>query len=285
MNRRSPLQKHSKRRDNVGDDVVVDVDQALDCVFTVHDASASERYLNNREELHVHFLAPINRLRIVSNYYCLVFNKSSVHLEARGDKRHISASAGYESSAARMKKGDWQQTMFVDVRQIVQLPEGMRCVIIPSVVRLQTLDDCLGRWVYPTNLRDTGAIEHMPSRAEIPLPILIPEDGELGLLRYILRERDRVLRGEGISEMVKCAPEPMENLADHKGEGVDRHRTKNRNFDDEAVGLATVWLREGSASFAAHPGSKLNLQVFQLCSRPYKLEQVSVVHGRGADSL
>jgi hypothetical protein len=53
---------------------------------------------------------------------------------------------GFNRGPLKNSLGDQWQSMFVEVREFVQQPEWMRCILTAALVRLQTLNLCLRQW-------------------------------------------------------------------------------------------------------------------------------------------
>lgn len=74
---------------------------------------------------------------------CAVLKRSEVDTEGAGQAGNLgNVVPGTDSHLC-----DVRRSMFVYVAKLMQLPEGIRRELIPSVVRLQPLDDCLRSWM------------------------------------------------------------------------------------------------------------------------------------------
>jgi hypothetical protein len=106
-----------------------------------------EAYAKGKQGIHVRFrievLSESGGSRGIRRNLCAVFKRAQVDSDnARevGCVRRVGV--GLNSNLR-----DVRYSMFVHVGQLVELPEGVRCVFIPLVVRLQPLDNRLRVWV------------------------------------------------------------------------------------------------------------------------------------------
>jgi hypothetical protein len=147
--------RSEERREGWNDglsDVVVDVEKRSDWLTTLRWAFR-EAYAKGRGEAHVHLVARYRGGDEVADY-CARFVAAATH-EAAPD-RHGSPEPGTRMAA----DGSEQETMLVDVRQLLQHPEWVSGVFVASEVRLQRLDDCLRRWVDAPDFRRLLASVH-----------------------------------------------------------------------------------------------------------------------------
>lgn len=187
----SNLQQLAKRRDNVPLDAVGDTlkdgtDRRL------LSGSISDEYCNGQIAIHFHALARIYVDTPVAGDFCLLFNAvtegpfKKILSHVRRDRR---------SRALMRTNGNEQSTMLVDVFQFLKYPERMRCGLIPSVIRLQSLNDCLRLSADMLDFAHTPTLE---SRAGL-------KNGESGFGRFRVRQGRFVLEGKGVNQMVKSS--------------------------------------------------------------------------------
>jgi hypothetical protein len=102
-----------------------------------------ERYLESTPELHVHFIKIGFGLESKSEHQCAVAKSLVSPLSCTVNT--ASNIAGGETWIDEFDRGQSKRPVLIDVHQLVQSPEGMvEPILIPSAVRLQSLDDCLG---------------------------------------------------------------------------------------------------------------------------------------------
>ena len=107
-----------------------------------------ERYCEQKLFLHLHYcgrgLAGMAKLNL--REYCATFyHAGRSHIKA------VQPCSGKKirdvhGNRVRSPSGQMDISMLVNIRHLVNDPEGVTCRILPSVVRLQTLHDCLSVW-------------------------------------------------------------------------------------------------------------------------------------------
>ena len=103
-------------------------------------------------------------------------------------------------------------SMLVNVGKSVELPQGVRRELIPSVVRLQPLDSCLR-----IQMKASYFIAAFPG---IQHPVA--KDGELQNFSSVFRQGINVVVGEGefIDEAIQGGAEVVEAVSDDEAELV-----------------------------------------------------------------
>lgn len=169
-------------------------------------------------------------------------------------------------------------------------PERVLRKTTASVVRLHLLDCCLSRRMNAANLcRERIVPEHVGTHSGTPLPVFIPEDRELGLLRKLLGERLRVLRGKRIRQVIQRGSEVMQDVSDERSECLKRYGISNHTHR-EVIRQITVLLDRHSVVATVKPLPDLVLQVIQVVTRPNQFDLVSedncheVASGYGAQA-
>jgi hypothetical protein len=119
--------------------------------------------------------------------------------------------------------------MFVQPVEFMQAPEGVIAKGFPSVIRLQSLDDCLSARVDPLNLREPASRRGVSRAGSLASPLVessgtparaFLKDWELGRLREIVGERGSKCRREFEREMVERRAEALQTVSDEKREFV-----------------------------------------------------------------
>src|SRR5271170_5746330 len=100
--------------------------------------------------------------------------------------------------------------MLVDVLKPLQYPERMTQCVLPSVVRLQSLDDCQSRI---GNIFETTRSTRIESE-------FLNENGEGGLGRFFIRQLPPMAQGESVDEMVETTPEIVKAVSDERSDIV-----------------------------------------------------------------
>ena len=123
-----------------------DCPQGGDDRFLTSRRFVAETYNEGNAELHLHF-----RLGFPAEEFCAVVHRSEKCV-ADGH-----GSALIDDFGAGLGRADEVEcSVLVDVAKLMQNPERVRQVVgVPSVMRLQSLDDCLSVWVdAPNFVRD-----------------------------------------------------------------------------------------------------------------------------------
>jgi hypothetical protein len=145
----SPRQAgRSKIRAKLRNDVILD--NALDTVQHSNrrpvaglSESVREQYLNMRLELHLHALASVYVNESITGDFCLCYKSRA---DGPFNKLLADVLAVREGGSLKVAHSDQNTSVLIDVLQLIEKPERMERGVIPSVVRLQSLDDCLRAW-------------------------------------------------------------------------------------------------------------------------------------------
>src|SRR5207247_3866714 len=111
--------------------------------------------------------------------------------------------------------------MLVNVREFMEHPEGMRGKLIPSLIRLRLLNECLRQWIDASNFSEevAGVTLLNPCDAFIPR---ISEDREFRFLSDMVREWDsRIILRESIGQMIEGSPQIVENISYQKDKWIN----------------------------------------------------------------
>jgi hypothetical protein len=227
--------------------------------FTVKSTTVAKRYIDYGHILHIHFFAGIYRTSRKGNYFCLTFQKALTNNDIVGNE------VASENAAETVQGSGEQQAMLVDVRQLIEHPERVAGVILPSMVRLTALNDCLCAWINPSknpiNLR--GVISS------------IPEDRELRILRDLVGEWNAqvgiMIDGEGIRHMVEGTTQIVENISDQHGKRIDWNSLDNGVLDEISRSVR-VFLTRQDLKAVFEPSLFFDCQIVQVTLRPPKLE-------------
>jgi hypothetical protein len=144
--------------------------------------------------------------------------------------------------------------MFVHVIKLVELPERIGRELIPSVVRLQTLDDCLRVWMDAPDFVSAFSHRHLP----------IPEDGEFQPPRSTFGQRVDADVGERefIDEVIEGRAEIMEAIPDDETKLL---RDGFREFEiDVLLAARSVEMTNVSVRFSLSPLTNLRLKSVQV---------------------
>ena len=245
--------------------------------YTIHNASALESYIQERsKELHVHVAARVGGNSVAIQHLCLAFYKTTIDIHGAGEDDCVSfcaKSIHVHNHRGRMTVGHDQESVLVDVREFVKHPEGIGSKVLPSVIRLQALDDCLRSWMNSANLVEPVTFKHVGSGTEHALRIFVPEDRELTALYDIIGKRAGIFEGKRVNQVVETSSEVVKNVADQKCERIGGN-VLNGYSDTEVIGSFRVSMTAERVMVTVQPLKDVFLQVIQVTMRPRKFQKV-----------
>jgi hypothetical protein len=181
--------------------------------------SVAERYDKGRLEIHLHTAAIAYTHAPIAGDFCLAFKRAEV---AAGLKQfHSSVWRNRRFCTSIDANRNQQFAVLVDVLKVLKQPERMRSRIIPSVIRLQVVDDCLRSWA---NMLDLA----FPPASK---PIFAFEDGERSLRHFRIRQARLIGKRQRIDKMIQGRSEIVETIPDDLGNNRWR-RTAEFSADD-----------------------------------------------------
>jgi hypothetical protein len=264
--------------------VVVDVSENLDDIAALHQfGPGPEDYIDGRYGVHVHLSGRIKGLDPQAGDLCASFERTSMGFPLAGQLRPVRLLVTDDSYAIEHRSGCEQEAVFVHDVEFLEAPEGIEPKAVPTVVRLQRLDDCL-RFGMPRpdlalpSLKQNSA-HGAPSPPVLP-PAFIPKDRELGLLDYIKRQRIGIGIGESERQRVEAAPEVVEELTDPQAEV--RRRRWYVNVERRIARSVCIRLMRNRTLIRTGPFIDLGLEPFQVLMRPVQLEDVTLGNPRHA---
>jgi len=215
--------------------------------------SVAEDYLKRRVDLHFHAAGTIQRDTLIAGNYCLSLRKREC---AAPSKRHLTRAVRHlRTSTDCREEGDEQSPMLVDVIQLVEKPERMRRRI-SSVVRLQSLDDCLRTW---------GKISYA-TRALLLETCKVFEDWECSDYRFRVRQRSlHVFDGKRMNQVIQRRPEIVETIS-NKGKNNRWRRSAHLSVDD-IISTFRVEFVGDEIRTTFSPTAKFYPQFFQMLIR------------------
>jgi hypothetical protein len=253
LHRQESAEVAHERRNNIQGDEVADLRHygnnrpALDYIG----GTLSERYLEGRGALHVHFRICFSGAIVPSNY-CAAFNRAPDGLKARNPTGVTGIEGDGVGHGLRRNGG---QPMLVIVRQPAENPQS--AVSVPSLVWLQPLDECLRALMHAPYHAPTFASEVATIGEDRESRIPLHTSGELSPL---------VGEGEFVGEVIENNTEVMYNIPDDKGE-LDGGWIDDFSVDDIAATLQ-VELSPHSARVAFLPDLLFSFQALQVLTCP-----------------
>lgn len=250
-----------KRGDDPLHDVVVNRCECNSDPFFFRGATLREGYMDIRLEVHVHFLARVNRLGGKAEHLCVLFHGHTSDHDGAPTQSPVLFDSGsdYYSCACCVKDDGMQESMLVDVGEFVKLPEGVRSKLIPSVIRLQTFDDCLRGGVNTSNVVPLGL-----------KPGPVSKNRELGIFGNTVCERDGEFLSEGICNVVETTSQPVESVADDYAKRIKRDGISA--CDHDIITWFRVGLGDDSVMVTIEPFANLDFEFFEVFCRPIELK-------------
>jgi hypothetical protein len=158
--------------------------------------------------------------------------------------------------------------MLVDTVKLVEHPEVMGAVAIPSMVRLQVLDDCSGPRVDPANLPVKFTLGRRPR----------PKDRELRLGLHRRRQGAGVRDGKRVGEVIESAAEAVGDLSRIERDAV-RHFARKLHPADVLTSFGfRIVIFPDSIGIGFEPGGDLRFERIQVFDRPIELLSVARRH-------
>lgn len=109
--------------------------------------SLAERYAEAELEIHAHFVAWINGSGPVTDKLCATDRAGTEGLNCTASKGYVvgdDVTVATEDALMHSEQRHVKQAVLIDARKLMEFPESVR---IPSLARLQSLNDCLSTWV------------------------------------------------------------------------------------------------------------------------------------------
>jgi hypothetical protein len=255
-----------ERRKNLPNDTPVDVAQYLRDGKSWESfwPSLAKAYAEFGIEIHVHFCAGFVKGDVAGDF-CAVFYRTPVHeFDAVG---RVVVAGGDKAEQPGRKKDEVRQPVLIHVVKLVEPPKGIGLgEPIPSLVRLQPLDNCLRMFVY--------APKHVVEFARILLDL----DGKTGVTFDLAGYRATVAcDGKFKNEVVKGAAEIMEAVSDDEAK-FGRRRVEHFDAHDLLAAI-DIGFGPGSVWAIFDPGSDFGFKTLQVVKRPVESSFVMEGHG------
>ncbi len=224
-----------------------------------------ERYRESALELHFHFFPEREILDTHAKDYCLI----AMNLAADPRELVMDSTAGIGHFAEHVlgqNAGQGQEAMLVNIYELIQMPQGVIAKFLHSpMIRLQTLDECLGLW--------GNAVKSMS--LEFPLECdAITADRKLV-------SRDAVIGRAALDELpdqvVETGTQIMKTVADND---TERQRGIGKIGDKVHHARLSVFLANDSALLLVPVNlGNYRCQMF-LCPDDFLSDSVERCHGK-----
>ncbi len=234
----APSQQPFKIRDYNRTDTIDRSGERVNYGASVHQRTFIEGYIEGEVEVHLHFLVRINGCGSVPRKFCAVLQREGDRGQVKGNEVKVFST---EAEPNKSRSGHMSEAMFIISVKHMETPQRV-CCNIPSVVRLQALDNCL-----------TGWIDH----PKLPLPPAVKLGASLGnkeltVLGDWLRERSTLpFEGELIHGIIKAGPEVMDTLSDEDSP-FGRRLLPNHGSNHILPGIGVEFVR-GAVSILFDP--------------------------------
>jgi len=196
-------QKNAEHRQNRIDDVQPDSLKQIDDLLSLC-GPVVDGYINNRLSVHLHACAVLGTDNSITCEFCIRYAQvSTAELDIldTAERRKCCIDAMLRAHSKQ------ESAMLIDILELLKQPKPVRYCCIPSVIRLQALDDCLDRKGDISDSAESASIE----------PIGRYKDGKHGLSRLFIRQRSSVRNREVIDQMIQHTPEIVEAVTDQLG--------------------------------------------------------------------
>jgi hypothetical protein len=240
--------------------------------------SIRKRYVHRQADVHIHLQIAFSKIgSLHPGHYCLCFYCGDGTDELDGMNRLYAR----KCEATEMDGGCMEQSVFVEIGQMCQLPKLVTSEIGAQLVRLQFLDDCLRLWVESINSR-LLTLEHLRAAAALSLPVFIPNDGELGMLCDLIREHCCVVIGDRQSkdQAIKRATLMVENLTSDQRKRLQGDSVSTGFEQDYGRVIRITFKPRAAMVIADEPIHGSLLQLHQVLYRPFEFQDVAVLLGR-----
>ena len=217
-------------------DVVNDVLEGFPRIEIIDRRSLLEGYVSGDLMPHLHFYVSDER-DIATNYFCAVYQR------ARGEYlprvNHETGRKRRYRDRANGCLNDIQTAVLVDIAEVMQPPQGMTSVVIPSMIRLQLLDDCLRVWPDAHDLVKPAPALGLPASIKSEESLLIAEDGELCTLK--VTSETYMMDSKRVGQVVQGRPETEQDIANQDAQ-AGRRSPEDFNAKDPVVTTFPFWL-------------------------------------------
>lgn len=235
-----------------------------------------EKYVNGELGLHVHLL-----LGVVGDAGPAEEYRIKLHLRV-DDPGHsqgmdviapiVSDNDGVPTFINRSNRTHCKCAMLVDVVHLAELPERMRRIAIPSVVRLEGVDKCLG---------SGGDTCHSAVISGAPLGRRA-RDRKHTLRNLGLSHSGSVFLGERKGEVVESGAKIEQAIANYEGDrlgqfgSISDAKSPGDTTIDVRLGLGLrIWLVDDSVGFSVSPVLNFYVKALEVTPSPFALQDVA----------
>lgn len=221
--------------------------------------SLPESYAEGGCEMHVHFRAGFVNGGIASDW-CTIFNRAEDWFKFVHTQEELVGETNVR------EKRNVRQTVLVLDGKLVELPKGIVGGFLPSVVRLQPLDNCFRVWM------------DAPKHAIEFFRVLCLEDREPGTSLDIARQwRSLICQGQLECEVVEGGTEIVDTVTDDETQFGSRRGLKHFN-PKELLGAINIGFGPSSVRVFLAPNAQFGFKALQVVERSVEPSFVVETH-------
>lgn len=213
----------------------------------------AKNYDRGRTEIHFHARGTFGLDAPVAGEFCLLFTKA-VKI-APIEEIEIRSERLMNACTDRGHHRYEQSAVLVDIIQRFQEPKKMMRRLV-SMVRLQSLDDCLRSHA---KMFDAA----LPARIE---PCFRTKNGEGRIRRFRIRQRPLVGKRQGICQMIKTRPEILETISDKMNN--ERWSKSEQLTVDNIIAVVRIEFIGKSIRATFNPAINFRPKFFQVLACP-----------------
>jgi hypothetical protein len=202
-------------RVNSGHNIDVDLSEFFDHVLLARDSigKTNKQYWR---DVHVHLQIGVRGLSGDFGYYCLAIHDWVQCLNEPGTDGAICGSTGINHEPATHASSDMYESVFIAIRQFINLPQGMGFELSSELKRRQPLYNCLRLRADFLNQFRCRTFEHLRAHPGSAFRASVPDDRELAIASIFIAKRTGMDDSEGISQMVKSVSEILNDISDEQ---------------------------------------------------------------------
>jgi hypothetical protein len=233
----------------------------------------AEAYVEGCCEIHVHFRAGTVEGGVLGDWCALIKIAGKGIDVVDGD---VLAREERYSTEPIQGHGRRKPVLVYDLK-LIKLPQAVAAKPVPSIVRLQPLDDCLGTWVDAPD----HVVEFLQRLRAFDLGGVRREDGEPGSPLNVARQRSlRLRKSKSKCEVVEGGAEVVDAVPGDEAQASRRRFEHPRPYDL----LAALVIEFGPKGVRAclTPGSQFRFKALQMVERPVEPPFVVEDHTTGS---
>ncbi len=246
-------------------DEIVKALKSWDDSLATRRASVTEDYLRGRIGVHAHIKVRIVGASDPPHDYCIRYQVDTKRFHSEDENILWPVPDPSSAISSRFNRADGKRAVLVDSVQFVNLPEWVRGGVVPSLVRLQLLDDCTRGRSDTTNLL----------RFDCRVPRLSAEDGKFRTDDVLIPHIRRESQCECHSQVIESRPEIEKAItndcAEPQRDGVDALDSESpslMSWEQRLQRWFWVWFINDCAGFALDPCADFLIESLDMFACP-----------------